>query len=445
MECDFDRWLDGRKEDESADDGELRPGTAIGDWSVVARLGRGGFADVYKARSASGGFAAVKMLHRLDGKSRARFARESGILSSVKHRNIPRMLGSGNFGERPYIVLELLQSRELPSGDRRVASFLRQIASAAGELHAKGYVHRDIKPANILFRGDGTPVLVDFGLACPISECRREEDGLSLDGGRRVAVGTVGYAAPEQFSGLSAGPEADVHAIGALIADCFPGKMPGCWRSIHLMATASNPKSRYRSASGLGKAIRARHWRGAALAAAGLAAACAIAYAAAGRAGDAASAPPPSPPSATERQAGVSDGFRFSAPFSMDMMPVNAPDADAKYTVSLQIVYTDGSAGRPETEETLAAAAKAGERLNGWLEEYVASEHRGKEFEDLVDELRQKEVEEDINEYFPAFVEDKMDAIDPQKAFRVDSMTVAVEPEGILKDAASRPDPLSEN
>ncbi len=278
MQDDFDKWLSEREDDVSADDGRLLQGTVIGDYRVVALLGRGGFADVYKAKGSDGSIVAIKMLHRLDEKSRARFVRESEILSRVKHRNIPRLLSFGSCGERPYMVLEFLRSLELPSRDRGVASFLLQVASAVGELHRHGYVHRDVKPANILAREDGTPVLIDFGLACPISSVKREKDALSVDDGKPVAVGTVGYAAPEQFSGLGAGPEADVHAIGALIADCFEGGMPGCWRRIHLTATTSNPKSRYHSVSALGKAIRARHWRGMLLIVLGVVALGAVLY-----------------------------------------------------------------------------------------------------------------------------------------------------------------------
>ncbi len=278
MQDDFDKWLSEREKDGASDDGGLLQGTAIGDYRVVGLLGRGGFADVYKARGPDGSMVAIKMLHRLDEKSRARFVRESEILAQVRHRNIPRLLSFGSCGDRPYMVLELLHGLDLPSGDGKVAAFLRQVASAVGELHRHGYVHRDVKPANILAREDGTPVLIDFGLACPISAVKRERDALSVDDGKPVAVGTVGYAAPEQFSGLGAGPEADVHAIGALIADCFGDKMPGCWRRIHLTATTSNPKARYHSVSALGKAIRARHWRGLLLLALGVAALGAVVY-----------------------------------------------------------------------------------------------------------------------------------------------------------------------
>ena len=261
MGDDFDSWLVDRAKDASAVEGELSPGTSVGGCRIVALLGRGGFADVYRANGKNGEAVAVKMLHKLDEKSRARFVRESEILSQIRHRSIPRLLGFGSCGDRPYMVTELLKACELPRTDRKIARFLKQVMSAAEELHRHGFIHRDIKPANILARDDGTPVLIDFGLASPMSAVKREDEGLSVEDGARLAVGTVGYSAPEQFSGLAAGREADVHAIGALIDACYQGKMPRCWRRIYLVAIASNPKSRYQTVKALRRAVSMRHWR----------------------------------------------------------------------------------------------------------------------------------------------------------------------------------------
>ena len=264
MADNFEVWLAGRGKEEPEDDGRLLPGTVVGDYRIVALLGRGGFADVYKASGNNGEAVAVKILHKLDDKSRARFVRESEILSQIKHRNIPSLLSFGSCGNRPYMVTELLKCCELPSSDHKVAVFLYQIMSAAEALHRHGFIHRDIKPSNILSRDDGTPVLIDFGLAAPMSAEVREKDGLSIEEGMRIAVGTPGYSAPEQFSGLAAGKAADVHAIGAMIYACYQGEMPGCWRRIYLAATASNPKSRYQTVQELRRAVRTRHLRKAA-------------------------------------------------------------------------------------------------------------------------------------------------------------------------------------
>ncbi len=257
----FDSWLDARPADEGPSEGELLPGTRIGACRVVALLGRGGFAEVYRGEDVEGRPVAIKILHQLDDKSRARFELETKILLEVQHQNFPRMLSFGSCGERPYVVMELLKPYELPRGDRAVARFLRTIIGAVGALHRHGYVHRDIKPSNVLMRADGEPVLVDFGLACPLSQVERDRNALSVDGQATVGVGTYGFSAPEQFSGQNVGREADVHAVGMLIRECFDGEPPKGWRTIFLTATNSDPAIRYRSVEKLGEAIRRRHWK----------------------------------------------------------------------------------------------------------------------------------------------------------------------------------------
>ena len=244
MEDDFDKWLAGRESDGTAGGGNLPPGTLVGDYKIVELIGHGGFADVFRAEGKNGEEVAIKMLHMLDDKSRARFVRESEILSQIRHRNMPRLLSFGSLGNR-----------------RMMQSEREKLLHLEEELHRRGFIHRDIKPANILARADGTPVLIDFGLASPISVAKREKEGLSVYGGNKVVVGTVGYSAPEQFSGLPAGREADVHAIGALIYACYGGEMPRCWRHVYLVATTSNPRSRYQSVAELRRSVARRHWR----------------------------------------------------------------------------------------------------------------------------------------------------------------------------------------
>lgn len=272
----FDSWLDARPADEGPSDGELLPGTRIGACKVVALLGRGGFAEVYRGEDAEGLPVAIKILHQLDDKSRARFELETKILLEVRHANFPRMLSFGSCGERPYVVMELLKPYEMPRGDRAAARFLRTVIGAVGALHRHGYVHRDIKPSNVLMRANGEPVLVDFGLACPLSQVERDKNALSVEGLAKVGVGTYGYSAPEQFSGQDVGREADVHAIGMLIRECFDGEPPKGWRSIYLTATNSDPAIRYRTVEKLGEAIRRRHWRRTVAVLGGLAVLCAL-------------------------------------------------------------------------------------------------------------------------------------------------------------------------
>ena len=247
MGDDFDNWLAEREKEAPPGGDGLPPGTIIGDYKIVALLGRGGFAEVYRADGPNGEAVAIKILHKLDDKSRARFARESEILSQIKHRNIPRLMSFGSCGNRPYMVTELLKGYELPSSDRAIAKFLAEIISAVEELHRHGFIHRDIKPSNILSRDDGTPVLIDFGLATPISTEQRNREDLSIEAGKRVGVGTPGYSAPEQFTSGDATEASDIHALGMLINECFRGNPPASWSHLVERSTCSIKSRRYQS------------------------------------------------------------------------------------------------------------------------------------------------------------------------------------------------------
>ena len=256
MGDDFENWLSEREKEAPVDNGELSVGTIVGDYRIVAFLGRGGFAEVYRASGKNGEPVAIKMLHRLDDKSRARFARESEILLQIKHRNISRLLSFGSCGDRPYMVTELLKGCELPSSDHEILRFMEQIISAVMELHLHGFIHRDIKPANILVRDDGTPVLIDFGLAAQISSAKREEEGLSIEEGKRVGVGTPGFSAPEQFISCDATETSDIHAIGMLINSCFRGNPPPNWSRLIEHATCSIGSRRYQTVKDMLVAVR---------------------------------------------------------------------------------------------------------------------------------------------------------------------------------------------
>ena len=160
--------------------------------------------------------------------------------------------------------MELLEDRSLPSDDAGVADFILKISRSVQLLHSMGFVHRDIKPGNIMYRSDGTPVLVDMGLLKRLDSTEesiaRKESALSIVDGKAVGVGTPWYAAPEQFNGGEISPAADIHALGMLINECFQGELKGCWEKIVARATSSIPERRYRDVSEFMRAVRHRHW-----------------------------------------------------------------------------------------------------------------------------------------------------------------------------------------
>lgn len=246
-----------------AGDASIATGTVLSGWRIVAFLGRGGNAEVYRVVHLSLPLqGALKILMRSEPAHVERFKRETVLLSDLRHMAFPRFLGSGETEGRPYVVMELLEPMELPHDDKAVAKFLVSVAEGVKALHSRGIIHRDIKPQNIMRRADGSPVIIDLGLAkrySPLSRLKMPAT-LSVVDGKRVGLGTPRYAAPEQFSGGEISPAADIHALGMLADECFGGKAPLCWTRIIRRCSSSIPFLRYQSADAFIRAVKHRHW-----------------------------------------------------------------------------------------------------------------------------------------------------------------------------------------
>ena len=245
----------------------FKDGETFGNWRVTAFIGKGGNGEVYRAVHVSlGTSAALKVLVRDEPRARERFLREAKLLSELKSASFPQFLEYGEANGCFYLVMELLEPGDLPSGEKEVARFLRQVCDAVAELHARGIVHRDIKPSNILWRMGGTrsvasavPVLADLGLAkdSATSNAGRPTSDITLGG-----VGTPGYGAPEQMERGEASVASDIHALGVLADRCFDSKPPRTWRRIIERATSSIPALRYQSVEEFLHAVRRRNlWR----------------------------------------------------------------------------------------------------------------------------------------------------------------------------------------
>ena len=208
----------------------------IGSYRILGRIGAGGMGVVLRARHneegwarRQGGDVAIKLIHPAisqDAAFRERFLAEADLGLSARHPNLARTFEVVSQGPWLGIVMALVQGEDLsswvalaPLEAARVLEVLRPLAEAIDHLHAAGIVHRDIKPSNIKVQPDGTPVLLDFGIA-------KEVEGTRELTGTATALGTVAWMAPEQADAKRAGPAADVYALGLVAYALLAGEMP---------------------------------------------------------------------------------------------------------------------------------------------------------------------------------------------------------------------------
>ena len=207
----------------------LPAGFALGQYRIVARIGRGGMATVYKAHhTALDRNVAIKVLPDFfaeDEVYRERFQQEARSVARLKHANILNVFDFGQEHGITYLVLELVEGGTLaerlgrPIELEDVVRTLRPIASALDHAHAQGVLHRDVKPSNILIHRDGTPVLADFGLAKMADSLR----SLTATG---TVMGTPEYMSPEQGAGEALGPASDRYSLAVVAYEMLTGRVP---------------------------------------------------------------------------------------------------------------------------------------------------------------------------------------------------------------------------
>ena len=223
----------------------IRPGTHLGRYSIVERLGSGGMGEVYKAKDEElGRFVALKFLPddlANDPQALDRLKREARAASSLNHPNICTIYEIGRSSECTFISMEFLSGetlRNLISNRRIETNALLNVAvevvDALDAAHAKGIIHRDIKPENIFITDRGHAKILDFGLAkfdsmhvngvsTSPSGLRQLSDNLTAPG---YVLGTLAYMSPEQAAAKELDCRTDLFSFGVVLYEMSTGVLP---------------------------------------------------------------------------------------------------------------------------------------------------------------------------------------------------------------------------
>jgi serine/threonine protein kinase/WD40 repeat protein len=216
------------------------PGTIIGRYKLLDKIGEGGFGEVWAAEQKKPvkRRVALKIIKLgMDTKQVvARFEAERQALALMDHPNIAKVLDAGSTDAgRPYFVMELVRGipitnycdqAKLSTHDR--LNLFIKVCNAVQHAHQKGIIHRDIKPSNILITlHDGVPVprIIDFGIA---KATQQELTEMTIYTRHDQFIGTPAYMSPEQaeMSGLDIDTRSDIYSLGVLLYELLTGKTP---------------------------------------------------------------------------------------------------------------------------------------------------------------------------------------------------------------------------
>lgn len=212
-------------------------GRRLGPYRLLEEIGSGGMGEVYRAVRADEEYehqVAVKLV-RAGADAQfvgARLRTERQILATFQHPNIARLLDGGTTEEGiPYLVMELIEGvpitdycdRQQLEIEGRLRLFLL-VCSAVQYAHQRAVIHRDLKPSNILVTADGTPKLLDFGIAKilePGNLAVRAD--LTINAQRLL---TPDYASPEQLAGAPVTAASDVYSLGVILYQLLTAVKP---------------------------------------------------------------------------------------------------------------------------------------------------------------------------------------------------------------------------
>lgn len=202
-------------------------------YQILAKLGAGAMATVYKAKQLSlDRMVAIKVLprkHTNNPQFVERFYAEGRAAAKLNHPNIVGALDVGKAGEYHYFVMEYVEGHTVfdditkhgPYTEALALKVAIQVVRALEHAHSAGFIHRDVKPKNIMITPDGTAKLADMGLARAISD----REAAEAEQGK--AYGTPYYISPEQVRGdVNVDFRADIYSFGATLYHMVTGRVP---------------------------------------------------------------------------------------------------------------------------------------------------------------------------------------------------------------------------
>jgi serine/threonine-protein kinase len=202
--------------------------TIVGKYRIDDLAGVGGMGEVYRAvHIQNGTVVAIKSLNNdaESGTALARFKNEAIIQFNLRHPNVAALYEYVDYPGHPCVVMgfvegptlqDLVRERGLPLA--KALDILAGVCDAFAYMHLKGVMHRDIKSENIRIAADGTPKLLDFGIAVAKSTPVFTRAG--------QVIGTLQSLAPEHVRGLRGDARSDVWALGVLLYEMLTGTLP---------------------------------------------------------------------------------------------------------------------------------------------------------------------------------------------------------------------------